>query len=100
MLTLTEYVAHLALPDGEFAHAALEKMQEVTDRAWVTDTVEAAVWLSWVVEADTDAEGIYALQEVRLRVEMLRGRSLFQGTPLIITKGQFTIIHSEEVYCT
>ncbi len=98
---MTEYVAHLSLPDGEFARDALERMHTCHRQAWIVDNLEAAVWLSWSVEAETDEEGVYALQEIRLRAEMVLGETetLFQGTPMIITRGHSTIIRSEEVYC-
>ena len=97
---MTEYVAHMSLPDGDFAREAFWRMIQFTDRAWVTDTPAAAVWLSWSVDAETDAEGVFALQEIRLRAEMVKdSETLFQGTPLIITRGASTIIHSEEVIC-
>lgn len=99
---MTEYVAHLSLPDGEFAQDAAERLRTVTDRVSVADSVETAVWLSWSVDAESDEDGVYQLQEIRLRAEMTFAEdpeTLFQGTPFIITRGASTIIRSEEVYC-
>lgn len=81
------------------------------DRVEVTDDVEAGVWLRWTIQAATDREGIDTLQEIRLRAEMTTeyaagavtahgdDPTLFQATPLVILRGDATVIHSEEVYC-
>lgn len=85
---------------------------EGADRVEVTDDVEAGVWVRWTITAETDRAGIDRLQEIRLRAEMTseyaapgattpRGDdpTLFQATPLVILRGDATVIHSEEVYC-
>ena len=82
------------------------------DRVEVTDDIEAGVWLRWTVTAASDQAGIDRLQEIRLRAEMTveyaapdavtphgDQPTLFQATPLIILRGDATVIHSEEVYC-
>lgn len=99
---MTKFTAMLALPNGEMARSAEARLQNITDPSAVSvvDDVSAGVWLIWSVEADTDQEGIYALQEIRLRAEMdINAETLFQTTPLIIVRGDAVVIHSEEVYC-
>lgn len=105
--TLTEYTALLSLPDGDMAREAAERLRDVAE-THVTDDWDAGVWLQWTVTADSDKDAIYALQEIRLRAEMVLPHtptpasgdpSLFQGTPFIIIKGDIRVIFSEEVYC-
>ena len=79
--------------------------------AEVVDNVQAGVWVAWKTEAETDEEGIQALQEIRLRAEMFpefvnggvtpsgADPTLFQTTPFIILRGAASIIHTEEVLC-
>lgn len=111
MPTLTEYTALLALPNGEMAYDAAARVVGA-DRVEVTDNVEAGVWLTWTTTAESDQEGIDKLQEIRLRAEMTTEYAapdaltahgdqptLFQATPLVILRGDATVIHSEEVYC-
>lgn len=107
-----EYTALLALPNGEMARDAAERLVGA-DRVSVTDDVRAGVWLSWAVSADSDKEGVEALQEIRLRAEMSAkylaphattpsgdNPSLFQGTPFLILRGgSADIIHCEDIYC-
>lgn len=107
MLTLTEYTAMLALPDGGMALDAAARIPG----AEVTDNEDAGIWVSWTTEADNDAEGIRTLQEIRLRAEMLpeyvdggttpsgADPTLFQATPFIVLRGHSVVIHSEEVIC-
>lgn len=108
---LKTYTALLALPDGEMARDAASRMTDVCP-VEVTDDPEAGVWLRWTTEAPTDEQGVYALQELRLRAEMrpecaapnattASGASptLFQATPFIVLRGDTVVIHSEEVYC-
>lgn len=107
----TEYTALLALPNGEMARDAASRLVGA-DRVEVTDDAEAGVWVRWTIQADTDREGIDQLQEIRLRAEMTAEYAapgavtangdqptLFQATPLVILRGDATVIHSEEVYC-
>lgn len=105
MPTLTDYTALLALPDGRMAQEAAERLADVA-KVWVTDDTEAGVWLTWTVQADSDKEAVFELQEIRLRAEMVlptapvsEDPSLFQGTPFIVVRGNATVIFSEEVYC-
>jgi len=107
---LTEYTALLALPNGEMARDAASRLVGA-DRVEVTDDPEAGVWLRWTITAKSDRAGIDALQEIRLRAEMTAeyaagattpngdDPTLFQATPLVILRGDATVIHSEEVYC-
>lgn len=104
---MTEYTAILALPDGGMAVDAAARIPGAS----VIDNEDAGVWVTWTTEADSDAAGILALQEIRLRAEMhpeyLAGAvtpsgadpSLFQATPFIVIRGDAIVIHSEEVYC-
>jgi hypothetical protein len=104
---MTTYTALLALPDGLMAADAAARIPG----AVVVDNVQAGVWVSWSTEADTDNEGIQALQEIRLRAEMFAefadggvtpsgaDPSLFQTTPFIILRGAAFIVHTEEVLC-
>lgn len=109
--TLTEYTALLALPNGEMAHDAAARLVGA-DTVSVTDEDHIGVWVVWTVTAESDQEGIHALQEIRLRAEMSSEYmtddaltasgdrpTLFQATPLIILRGAASVIHSEEVYC-
>jgi len=101
------YTALLALPDGTMAMDAAARVPN----ADVINNAEAGVWVIWRTEADTDAEGIQALQEIRLRAEMFpefvdggvtpsgADPTLFQTTPFIILRGAAFIIHTEEVLC-
>lgn len=108
---MTEYTALLALPNGEMAHDAARRLIGA-DSISVTDEESIGVWVVWTVNADSDVEGIHALQEIRLRAEMTAEfaqddavtesgdrPTLFQATPLIILRGAASVIHSEEVYC-
>ena len=108
---LTEYTAILALPNGEMARDAADRLvgaNEIT----VTDDPNAGVWLAWTASAESDEEGISMLQEIRMRAEMspeylspeamtANGDqpTLFQSTPLVILRGYAAVVHSEEVYC-
>lgn len=99
---MTEYTAILALPDGSLALEAAARIPG----ADVTDNEGAGVWVTWTTEAETDAEGIHTLQEMRLRAEMSTGQppdpedfTLFLTTPFLIVRGRATVIHSEEVLC-
>lgn len=111
MRTLTEYTALLALPNGEMARDAASRLVGA-DSVSVTDEENIGVWVVWTVNADSDTDGIHALQEIRLRAEMGAEfaqadattesgdrPTLFQATPLIILRGAASVIHSEEVYC-
>lgn len=97
------YTALLALPDGSMAKDAAARLPDAT----VVDDVSAGVWVTWHAEADSDQEGVLALQEIRLRAEMFpefvdgnaTDRTLFQTTPFIVLRGAAAIIHSEEVLC-
>lgn len=101
------YTALLALPDGSMALDAAARVPDAT----VVNNEEAGVWVIWSAEEDTDAEGIQALQEMRLRAEMFpefvdggstpsgADPSLFQTTPFIILRGAAVVIHTEEVLC-
>ena len=108
---MTEYTALLALPDGDMARDAARRLVGA-DSVEVTDEENVGVWVVWTVNRDSDAEGILALQEIRLRAEMSSEYieaealtasgdrpTLFQATPLIILRGAASVIHSEEVYC-
>ncbi len=108
---MTEYTALLALPNGEMARDAARRLIGA-DSVSVTDEENIGVWVVWTVTAESDREGIDALQEIRLRAEMspeyLQSGTLtasgdeptlFQATPLIILRGAASVIHSEEVYC-
>jgi len=104
---MTTYTALLALPDGSMAMDAAARILG----AEVVDNVQAGVWVAWKTEAETDEEGIQALQEIRLRAEMFpefvnggvtpsgADPTLFQTTPFIILRGAASIIHTEEVLC-
>lgn len=102
---MTEYTAILALPDGSLALEAASRIPG----AEVTDNEGAGVWVTWTTEAETDAEGIHTLQEIRLRAEMRTDKThtpaegenftLFLTTPFIIMRGRASVIHSEEVIC-
>jgi hypothetical protein len=104
---LTEYTAMLALPFGDMAADAAARIPGAT----YIDNEDAGVWVVWTATAETDKEGIHAIQELRLRAEMdasfLNGGttasgsdpSLFQSTPFLIIRGDAVIIHSEEVVC-
>lgn len=100
---MTDYTAILALPNGEIALEAAARIPGSD----VTDNEHAGVWVTWTTEAETDQEGIDALQEMRLRAEMHTGHpghqsedfTLFLSTPLVILRGRATVIHSEEVLC-
>lgn len=97
----------LALPDGGMAMDAAARIAG----AEVIDNEEAGVWVTWTTDAESDAQGISALQEIRLRAEMLpeyvnggttpsgADPTLFQATPFIILRGDATVIHSEEIFC-
>lgn len=108
---MTKYTAILALPHGDMARDAAERISGA-DEVFVTDDNEAGVWLTWSVTASSDQKAVDALQEIRLRAEMSPEYavpnamtpsgdqpSLFQATPLIIVRGNAVVIHSEEVYC-
>jgi len=104
---MTTYTALLALPDGSMAMDAAVRIPG----AEVVNNVRAGVWVIWSAEADTDDEGIHALQEMRLRAEMFpefldggvtpsgADPTLFQTTPFLILRGAASIIHTEEVLC-
>lgn len=104
-MTDQTYTALLALPDGYMAKSAASRLFEVA-KVRVVDNDQAGVWLTWTVTADNDKDAIFALQEIRLRAEMVSADipededpSLFQGTPFIIVKGDAEVVLSEEVYC-
>jgi hypothetical protein len=104
---MTTYTALLALPDGFMAMDAAARMPN----AEFVNNDQAGVWVTWSAEADTDDEGVQALQEIRLRAEMFpefldggvtpsgADPSLFQTTPFIILRGAAVVIHTEEVLC-
>jgi len=104
---MTTYTALLALPDGSMAVDAAARIPEAT----VINNVQAGVWVIWSAEADSDDEGVHALQEIRLRAEMFTefadggvtpsgaDPTLFQTTPFIVLRGAGTVIHTEEVLC-
>lgn len=98
------YTALLALPNGEMARAAVEHIGSAAEVS-VVDNEQAGVWLSWWVRETNEEAAIFALQEIRLRAEMISSNpddgdpSLFQGTPFIIVKGDAEVVFSEEVYC-
>jgi hypothetical protein len=104
---MTTYTALLALPDGSMAMDAAVRIPG----AEVVNNVRAGVWVIWSAEADTDDEGVHALQEMRLRAEMFpefldggvtpsgADPTLFQTTPFLILRGAASIIHTEEVLC-
>jgi hypothetical protein len=104
---MSTYTALLALPDGNMAGEAATRIPG----SQVIDNVQAGVWLLWTAEADTDEEGVQALQEIRLRAEMFpefanggvtssgTDPTLFQTTPFLVLQGAATVIHTEEVLC-
>ena len=101
------FTALLALPDGSTAVDAAARIPN----AKVIDNEHIGVWVTWRAEAETDIEGIHALQEIRLRAEMFpefldggvtpsgADPTLFQTTPFLVLRGAATLIHSEEVLC-
>ena len=104
---MATYTALLALPDGSMATDAAARLPDAT----VINNSQAGVWVIWGVEADSDEEGVQALQEIRLRAEMFTefmdggvtpsgaDPTLFQTTPFIILRGAGIVIHTEEVLC-
>jgi hypothetical protein len=104
---MATYTALLALPDGSMAVDAAARIPNAT----VINNVQAGVWVIWDTEADSDDEGVQALQEIRLRAEMFAefldggvtpsgaDPTLFQTTPFIILRGAGAVIHTEEVFC-
>lgn len=104
---MNTYTALLALPDGNMAGDAATRIPG----SLVIDNVQAGVWLLWTAEAESDEEGVQALQEIRLRAEMFpefanggvtssgADPTLFQTTPFLVLQGAATVIHTEEVLC-
>jgi len=101
------YTALLALPDGSMAKEAATRIPG----SQVIDNTQAGVWLLWTATAESDEEGVGALQEMRLRAEMFpefantnltasgTSPTLFQTTPFLVLQGACTVIHTEEVLC-
>ena len=105
---MTEYIARIALPYEDIAVRLERIIRPLVKRSsWSYATEE--YWLVFVVDADSDADALTNVNEVRLRAEMtsepippVYGLSpseltLFGSASFLVTRGD-DVISTEGVY--